>query len=197
MRWTGLISNFPGTSAGRLSIDACCFSLKVSFVCFFRGKGLGNIYWWWKSLLANIQRRSWKNSFASHVYLFKRWHAHCSLIFFNIFVNVFSFGAFLSQTLGLVFVQNLLFLESMHFAKKKQFSFAMSPEFMEDNGQTVQTIMDKTFVCLCAQWHAWARGRGQLKIQTVFVLNYLCKSCEHWCLQYVTLVHNHSNVYRA
>ena len=74
----------------------------------------------------------------------------------------------------------------------------MSPEVMEDNGQTIQTIMDKAlFVCLCAQWHAWARGRGQLKIQTVFVLNYLCKSCEHWCLQYVTLVHNHSHAYRA
>ena len=73
----------------------------------------------------------------------------------------------------------------------------MSPEVMKDNGQTVQTIMDKTFVCLCAQWHAWARGRGQLKIQTVFVLNFLCKSCEQWCLQYVTLVHNHSHAYRA
>ena len=103
---------------------------------------------------------------------------------------------FLSQTLGLVFVQNLLFLESMHFAKIR-FLFAMSPEVIEDNGQTVQTIMDKTFVCLSAQWHAWARGRGQLKIQTVFVINYLCKSCEQRCLQYVTLVHNHSHVYRA
>ena len=74
----------------------------------------------------------------------------------------------------------------------------MSPEVMEDNGQTIQTIMDKAlFVCLCAQWHAWARGRGQLKIRTVFVLNYLCKSCEQRCLQYVTIVHNHSYAYRA
>ena len=125
MRWTGLISNFPGTSAGRPSIASCCFSLKVSFVCFnpsfFRGRGLGNIYWWWKSLLANIQRRSWKNSFASHVYLFKRWHAHCSLIFFNIFVNVFSFGAFFVPNIRPGFCTKSLISWKHAFCKKNGF----------------------------------------------------------------------------
>ena len=60
------------------------------------------------------------------------------------------------------------------FANNMRFFVALSLDFIDDNGQTIQTIMDKAFVCLCAQWHAWARGRGQLKIQTLFLLRLLC-----------------------
>ena len=43
------------------------------------------------------------------------------------------------------------FLESIFFAKSMRFFVALSLEVIEDNGQTIQRIMDKAFVCLCVQ----------------------------------------------